>query len=407
MNANATIQAVPPAAPPPSDADLDCLRQVGDPIVDELVKKHFRDIARAATSPEESAHLVSAAFGKLVGTLFRSTGMPEDDALVRAYMAALGEVELGDTEIIGRGQRLFALFGPEMFLVLGSCSLPLAFAAGNGVQAIYRARRLKDNPVRRLYDTAQMIIDVMQVGELAKGQLGWRTTRKVRLIHALMRWHVTQQDWNGKEWGVAINQEDLAGTLLSFSVAVLSGLRRMGARISSEDADAYIYAWSAIGRLLGVDESLLLTNERDANDLAMRIGNRQIRETKEGKQLAEQLMGAVATLFPVKGYANSLSHFFLADTAFGQNVARILDLPPPGWTRFLVSARARQKRWVLALLETVPGARHRRSSFARRFVQAMLLFKRPDADVPFEVPASLAGAWGVRLAGKRGAAKGR
>lgn len=366
------------------NTELDAARQIGDPIVDPVVLQYLDVHGREA-------------LGAATGALFRMNGLPEDHPLVRSYFATVGELELGDPEIVARGQRLFALFGPEIFLVLGSCSLPLAFACGHGVQVIYRARRLKDDPVRRLYDTAQMVINVMQVGELARGRVGWRTAHKVRLIHALIRLQVQQDPaapWS-PSWGTPINQEDLAGTLLSFSVAVLHGLRSIGARISAEDADGYVHAWSAVGRLLGVDEALLAATEQDALILATRIGGRQIRATPEGALLAEQLMAAVATLFPVPGYANSLTHYFLRDTAFGADVARVLELPEPGWTRALVAARAWQKRQILKLLDIVPGARRRRSFLARRFVQNMILSRRPDGEPPFEVPEDFAKTWRV------------
>jgi hypothetical protein len=373
-----------------ADIELDRARTIGDPLLDPIVSAYV------------AAHGQSAV-GRLMGTLFRTHALPEDHPLVAAYLHTIGDLPIGEARAIEEGQRLFALLGPEIFLVLGSSALPLAFAAGNGVQAIFRARRLKDDPIRRLYDTAQMVINVMQVGELAVGRLGWRTARKVRLIHALVRAHVQSDPaapWSDA-WGTPINQEDLAGTLLTFSVAVLHGLRRMGARISDGEGDAYVQAWSAVGRLLGIDEALLSATEGDATRLAFRIGNRQVRETDEGRQLAEQLLGAVATLFPIPGYANSLTHYFLEDSVFGENVARILHLPKAGWTRALVAARAWQKRKVLALLAIVPGARRRRSYLARRFVQAMLLWKRPDQVAPFEVPPELARRWGLRSGATR------
>ena len=364
------------------DRELDAARKIGDPIVDPIVAQYL-----AAHGP--------GALGDAMAALFRTPGLPEDHPLVHDYLRVLGDLEIGTPSTVVRGQQLFALFGPEIFLILGSCSLPLAFAAGNGVQVIFRARRLKDEPVRRLYDTAQMIINVMQVGELVRGKLGWRTACKVRLIHALIRQHVQldpKAPWS-ERWGTPINQEDQAGTLLSFSVAVLHGLRRMGARISTEDADSYVHAWSAIGRLLGIDEALLAGTEQEALALAARIGGRQFRATTEGKLLACQLMKAVATLFPLRGYANSLTHFFLQDTAFGENVAQLLDLPRPDWTRVLVAARASQKRQILYLLSLVPGARRRRSFLARRFVQRMILFKHPDGRIPFEVPEVFTRSW--------------
>lgn len=385
-----TITRVGDVAPPAraaqlGDRELDAARQIGDPLVDAIVSEHL-----ACHGPD--------AMRTAMRALFHTTGLPEDQPLVRSYLDAIGNMEIGDPGIIARGQRLFSLFGPEIFLVLGSCSLPLAFACGNGVQAIYRSRRLKDDPVRRLYDTAQMVSNVMQVGELAHGQIGWRSARKVRLIHTLVRHRVRHDQaapWSSS-WGTPVNQEDMAGTLLSFSVAVLHCLKNMGAQISRQEADSYVYAWSAVGRLLGVDEALLAWSEDEALALATRIGGRQLRATPEGKLLAHQLMAAVATLFPIPGYANSLTHYFLQNTAFGADVARVLELPDPDWTRALVAARAWQKRQVLKLLDIVPGARRRRSFLARRFVQNMLLARRPEGTPPFEVPDAFAKKWRLK-----------
>ncbi len=359
---------------------LASMRLVGDPVVDPIVAEHFAP---------------GANVGELLGRLFRTSRMPEDHPLVSAYLRAMTEIAIGDRNRIERGQGLFELFGPEVLLILGSYSLPLAYAAGNGVQVIYRARRLKDEPIRRLCDTAQMVLNVMEPGQLASGGIGWYATRKVRLIHALVRRHVQADPthpWS-LEWGTPINQEDQAGTLLSFSIAVLHGLRKMGVEIAREDADAYIFAWTAIGRLLGVDDSLLPSGEEDAAELARIIGERQIRATPEGKDLSQQLFVAVESLFPIKGYALSLTHFFLEDGVFGNRVASALQLPPPNWTKWLVQMRAMQKRAVLRALNVVPGARARRSYIAKRFAQAMILLRRPDKSAAFDVPDRRLAQW--------------
>lgn len=167
----------------------------------------------------------------------------------------------------------------------------------------------------------------------------------------------------------------------------------MGVEIAREDADAYIFAWTAIGRLLGVDDSLLPSGEEDAAELARIIGERQIRATPEGKDLCQQLFVAVESLFPIKGYALSLTHFFLEDGVFGNRVASALQLPPPNWTKWLVQMRAMQKRAVLRALNVVPGARARRSYIAKRFAQAMILLRRPDKSAAFDVPDRRLAQW--------------
>ncbi len=368
------------------DGRLDRFRTIGDPVVDPLVQDYLN------AAPQE--------LGLLSRQLFTTPGLPKHP-LVDAYLERLSVEPLVDAEASTQGQELFDLYGPEMLLVLGSCALPLAYAAGNGVQVVARARRLKDEPIRRLCDTAQMVINVMQPGALAVGAVGWSSARKVRLIHALIRRHVQSDElgpWD-PAWGTPINQEDQAGTLLTFSVGVLHGLRRMGASVSAEQGDAYIRAWGAVGVLLGVDSALLPETEADAAALAARIGGRQIRKTAEGEELSTQLLSAVDNLFRISGYATSLSHFFLDDTPFGEKVADVLAIPAPNWTRWLVQARAKQKRLKLHLLESVPGAKRRRSFVARHLVQRLLLLKRPDDRVPFEVPERLKFQW--RLGAQR------
>jgi hypothetical protein len=142
-----------------------------------------------------------------------------------------------------------------------------------------------------------------------------------------------------------------------------------------------------------MDDALLPKTEADATALAMRIGARQIRKTPEGQELSNHLLQAVDSLFPISGYAASLSHFFLSDTAFGSSVVDVLAIPAPTWSRWLVHARAAQKRVTLRWLESVPWAKGRRSFVARWWVQRLLLRVRPDDRVPFEIPARLKDEW--------------
>lgn len=372
------------AGSPLTNVRLDELRRVGDPVVDTIIGEYF------ARTRER--------VGPLIGSLFAKPKLPLEHPLVAACWRAFPRVPIEGAERVERGQRLFDLFGPEILLTLGSCALPLAYAAGNGVQVVARARRLDDDPIRRLCDTAQMVVNVMQPGELVENGIGWYAARKVRFIHAMIRLHVQTDPslapWQDA-WGVAVNQEDLAGTLLAFSVGVLAGLRRMGARISDEDADAYVSAWRVIGRIVGVVEELLPSSEAAGLALANQIGRRQVRPTEEGRRLSNKLLEAVDSLFPFRGYATSLNHFFLTDSPFGKDVVRALGIPDPNWTRHLVELRAMQKRVVLGWLERVPGAKTRRSYVARHFTQRALELKRPEGGRPFAVPIRLQRLWGL------------
>lgn len=369
----------------PTEEQLNFARTVGDSLVDDLVQAHLSSQPSAA--------------GKLLGELFNATKLP-DHPLIEAYMSALPTVELEDPRRIKLGQRVFDLFGPEVLLILGSCSLPIAYAAGYGVQVVYRARRLKEDPIRRLCDTAQMVINVMQPDGLTENGIGWSAIRKTRLIHALIRFHlrnVPDTPWP-MEFGVPINQEDLTGTLLAFSIAVLQGLRKIGARIGAEQGNAYLHAWVQIGRLLGVDPQLMPTNETEAMALALRIGQRQVRPTAEGKELSDHLLMAVGSVFKIPGYAENLCCFLLEGSPFGENVVKALQIEARPATRWLVRTRAAQKRVGLRLLEMVPGAKSRRSRLVAPFVQQLLVWKRNSGGKePFSVPPRLQIQWGIRI----------
>jgi hypothetical protein len=363
-----------------ADAQLDGHRGRADAALDGMVSE-----------------LTPEAVGEMLGMLFRSDSIP-DDPRFQALCERLPPVAIEDRALLEEGQQLFQLFGPEMLLVLGCYGLPAAYAASNGVQVVYRARRLKDDGQRRLSETAQMLINVMVPGGLEPGGIGARSARKVRLMHALVRQHVRtlkEPAWSS-EHGVPINQEDLGGTLLTFSLVVLDGLRKIGAVVPLSAELGYFAVWCHIGAILGVDPELMPRDFESAKALAARIGQRQFRSSAEGTHLACELIKVNNALFPIPGYGLSLMHFFLDQSAFGINLAQVLGLPAPNWTRLLVRARAAQKRVVLSWLHRVPGAERRRRALAGFFTQQLILLKRPDKQSPFELPPGLLTRWQLK-----------
>lgn len=361
--------------------DLDTFRHHGDAVLDAPV-----------------AELPGDAVPRMLANLFRRVDLPTDDPDFRGLLDLLPPHPVEDASAIHAGQQLFTLFGPEVLLILGCYSLPAAYAAADGVQVIHRSRRLQDDARRRVIETAQMVLNVMSPGALEPGAVGHRSAVKVRLMHALVRRHVRDLReptlWSEK-LGVPINQEDLAGTLLTFSLAVVRGLRRIGCPLAERDVSGYLAAWRHIGNILGVDPRLAPTTETRALALARKIGARQFRASPEGQALASELVTVVDGLFPLPGYGTSLMHFFLEDSIFGVNLAEILDLPPPNWTRVLVQARALQKRAVLRWLPRVPGAVRRRRHLARSFAQHLIAM-RSDIQRPFEIPTDHAKLWGLQ-----------
>ena len=49
-----------------------------------------------------------------------------------------------------------------------------------------------------------------------------------------------------------INQEDLAGTLMTFSCVVLDALKKLRVGYSAAEGEAFLHAWKVVGHFMGV-----------------------------------------------------------------------------------------------------------------------------------------------------------
>ncbi len=86
----------------------------------------------------------------------------------------------------------------------------------------------------------------------------WQTVLHVRVLHAKVRHTLMQRknakQWNTTQYGIPINQEDLAATLLAFSYNSLLGIEFiLGCPLSSSDQLDYLHFWRYVGWLLGVE----------------------------------------------------------------------------------------------------------------------------------------------------------
>ncbi len=371
-----------------TNALLDEMRTQGDPLADAAVNQLFQ---------EGDIQAVDA----LMQTLVRNDGLPSDKLppVILDYLAQTSAIPLLDPEKVRRGEELFGVYGPEMLLVLGFYSLPAAYAARKGVQVLYRTGYLLHRPMRRVFETTQMVVDVMANGGLEASGRGVRSAQKVRLMHAAIRHLVTKDPKNPwpAEFGTPINQEDLAGTLMTFSYIVLDGLKRMGITLSDADQDAYLHAWLAIGRIMGLREDMLPATVAAARDLTTLIHQRQIAASPEGKALANALIEGYQKLMPVdflKGVPASLTHFFLdVDPFTGQDIAAMLDIPPADWTESLahiigaIGNALGQFELTHGLVDAVFGY------VSRAMIEAMLLLERGGARAPFFIPDHLRQLW--------------
>jgi hypothetical protein len=97
---------------------------------------------------------------------------------------------------------------------------------------------------------------------LRPGGKGWKMALRVRCLHAKVRrsllLQTNTQKWDTEHHGVPINQEDMAATLLAFSLNVIYGVEFIaGKSLSDQEKFDYMALWHYVGWLLGVDTTIL------------------------------------------------------------------------------------------------------------------------------------------------------
>ena len=199
-----------------------------------------------------------------------SRAIPDAPRAMRDLLDEVSEVPAWvDWSTCDRGGEMLMRVGVLGGAVLGSRSLILGYASPAGNKPLVLSGRLKEQALRRLNETARFVQAVCRPGGMRPYADGWQITVKVRLIHAQVRKMILRSSkWNADAWGAPVNQHDMAGTTLLFSIAILDGLRKLGVRIGSEEAERYIHLWRWVGRVIGVDPELLPVSEPDAMRLA-------------------------------------------------------------------------------------------------------------------------------------------
>jgi hypothetical protein len=169
----------------------------------------------------------------------------------------------------------------------------------------------------------------MAPGGLAPNGDGIRDAQKVRLMHAAVRHLILQSGrWN-PEWGQPINQEDMAATLMSFTLTILDSLDMLGAKFKPEEAEAYLYSWKIVGQIMGMRPEMLPEDMADARKLTHAIRRRQAEASDDGRVMTKALIemmeehvhiGVKPVFWP------TMVRYLLGD-----QVADLIAVPRAGW----------------------------------------------------------------------------
>jgi hypothetical protein len=305
-----------------------------------------------------------------------------------------------DSAKIEAGERFFAFHGPEVLMLLATYSLPASYTAKRGVQVLAQTGRLESDPLRRLIETTQMVVDVMSPGGLAISAdgnamgRGIKTAQKVRLMHAAIRHLILDHfgDQFVRDFGVPINQMDIAGTLMTFSSVVLDGLHKMGEAVDSDDEESYLYCWGAIGHIVGLRPELIPKTVQDAHRLTEVIRASELGRSPQGTELTRALVNVLEEqVYPrvFRGTVLALMHRFLGP------YAKVINVPKPGWTRLLIAPVFAVCRWLDSLNGSFRLAARLQRKVSLAVIDVFLGVERGGNRPAFSVPDHLADSWGL------------
>ena len=271
------------------------------------------------------------------------------------------------------------------------------------MKVLYLTARLDTDARRRVMETGQFLIDVVAVGGLDEHRQG-SARHPARPAHARRGAPLDQGPQRADARDVAsrlghtINQEDLAGTLLTFSYVVADPMRRLGVHLSAKDVDAYLHLWNVIGHLLGVHDDVLAHDLADATALVDAIRRRQFQASPEGQDMTLALLNLLDELTPLHRFDDTIPP--LIRHLIGDETADLLLVPESDLSDDLAPL-ARIANWffvhVLGQVERDLPRYQLMSSMARPFgrelVRGIFALERGGERAPFDIPDHLARSW--------------
>lgn len=296
--------------------NLSAMRRQGDFFADNLIAEVFAD------------DIQKTAFRSMLDSLTYNHQLEQADdfyAVKEVFFNAKKLPDWADQKLMAQGAAFFAVHATVIMNLLGLLSLPYCYAAADGAKVLDLSERIRNKPEHRLGETADFIWDVMAPNAFEPEGKGFTSILKVRLLHAAIRFYTQKSGkWN-EEWGLPVNQEDMAGTNLSFSFIVVRGLRKFGLKVEYPQQQAFMHLWNVIGFLLGVDERLLPETGKEALLLEEAIRIRNFKTSEHGQSLTRSLINyfsTVDTSFPQKETMQLMRYLV------GDDVADLLALPP-------------------------------------------------------------------------------
>ncbi|WP_370945676.1 oxygenase MpaB family protein [Amycolatopsis sp. cg5] len=247
---------------------------------------------------------------------------------------------------------------------LGDMSLMGGYLASRATKALVGTGEIEHKATKRLVETAAWWIDVTTPGSLAKGEKGYSSAIRIRLVHAHVRAAMNRRDdWDYAAWDKPVNQVQTTGTLLLFSLVFVFGTQLLGVRYSQKERADILHLWRYVGWLMGVDEELLPANEEDAWRMLWLLAKTEFIPDEDSKRLARALLKSHEAIGEGRGFAGKVLshvavrvHSSISRLVLGKVNADFLELPNDPIAQALIVTAAGLNFAGETLRQLIPGA---------------------------------------------------
>lgn len=170
-----------------------------------------------------------------------------------------------DPEALRIGARTLRRGGADGMYIARDVALLGGYQFSGFNQTLLRTGALEKGSNQRFAETMQWALDVIDAGGLDKFGSGYRSTVRVRFVHAMVRKHVqAMPDWRTEQWGVPVNQTDMAATLVGALIAPTIGGLGMGIVFTPTELSSVAHLTRYVGWLMGVQDEWLPRSFRDS-----------------------------------------------------------------------------------------------------------------------------------------------
>ena len=242
--------------PHPTPGQLDAIRLnmcVGDPLAEAVVSMH------ASLAAGQGRELLEQALEHGIASI------KDPPAALEGLFAQLDREPIWlDRDKLDLASDVSRRVGPSGELVLRNLSLMGGYLGAAAAKPLVFTGQLERVTARRLVETSKFWLDVTTRGGLERRAEGFKSTVRVRVMHAQVRAMLLRSGKWDMGWGYPLNQWDSMVTTLEFSVIFLTGLRALGFLFTRREREAIVHLWRYVGYLIGVDEQILPASEADA-----------------------------------------------------------------------------------------------------------------------------------------------